>query len=47
MEKAVLSIIAEVASAKEAKELLEDLEVLNEKYKVSVIVSIFPRVKIL
>ncbi len=44
MEKQDINVIAEVGTFEKAKELLADLEVLNEKYCVSVQLSIFQQV---
>lgn len=47
IKKKEVKVSAVVETIGQAKELLADLEVLNKNYEVSIVVSIFPRVKIL
>lgn len=43
-EKVEVTVTTQVETFEQAKELLDDLEVLNKKYEVNAIVSIYPRV---
>lgn len=42
-ESTGITITAQVETFEQAKELLADLEVLNEKYKVTASVNVFPQ----
>lgn len=42
-EKEQLTISADLESSEKAKELLDDLEVLKDKYDMSILVSIYPQ----
>ena len=43
MEKEQLTISSDVYSSEKAKELLDDLEVLKDKYDMNILVSIYPQ----
>lgn len=43
MEKEQITISADLESSVKAKELLDDLEVLKDKYDMSILVSIYPQ----
>lgn len=42
-ESTGITVTAQVETFEQAKELLADLEVLNEKYKVTASVKVFPQ----
>ncbi|MDT2620413.1 hypothetical protein ACI1T5_00730 [Lactococcus petauri] len=45
MEKEQLTISADLESSEKVKELLDDLEVLKDKYDMSVLLTISPKIE--
>ncbi|WP_285035957.1 hypothetical protein [Lactococcus petauri] len=45
MEKEQLTISADLESSEKAKELLDDLEVLKDKYDMSILLTISPKIE--